>query len=154
MRIVFPVTLVFQDHVMCQTCLDVCLLLYQESIIKLCVRYLQGILVRVTCGKPGKTLYVIIITICTYCYHAHFSRISFYIIDHQELRGAHVSQIDIGFYVVPSPQGSAKKLNLTLGEIKVLGMFVQSVSLVPLTVFIHFRCWTHVVYHHHLNFPR
>lgn len=41
-----------------------------------------------------------------------------------------MTQIDIGFYVVPSQGSSAKKLSLTLGEIKVLDMLVQSVTLV------------------------
>lgn len=44
---------------------------------------------------------------------------SYYVIDRQELRRAQVTQIDIGFYVIPS-QTSTKKFTLALGEIKVV----------------------------------
>jgi hypothetical protein len=45
---------------------------------------------------------------------------SYYIIDRQELREAQVTQIDIGFYVVPSQASPVRKFSLTLGEIKVV----------------------------------
>lgn len=44
---------------------------------------------------------------------------SFFVIDREELKSAQMTQIDIGFYIVPSPDVSFKHFTLTIGEIKV-----------------------------------
>ena len=49
-----------------------------------------------------------------------FPIFSYYVIDHQELRRAQVTQIDVGFYIIPSQTSLTKKFTLTLGEIKVV----------------------------------
>ena len=45
---------------------------------------------------------------------------SYYIIDQEQLRQKKVTQIDIGFYIIPSQASPAKKFSLILGEIKVV----------------------------------
>ena len=67
----------------------------------------------------------------------HFSYFSYYIIDQEQLRQANVTQIDIGFYVVPSQASPAKKFSLILGEIKVVdNLSTISICFQCLTVFI------------------
>ena len=119
-RKVFHVILVCQDHVMYPTYLDVCLHHCLASTIKLYFRYLQGNPMRMNPGRPGKTLvplYLVIITVfmnCTCLFH-----FSYYMIDRQELKSVRMTQIDIGFYVIPSQASSVKQFTLTVGEIKV-----------------------------------
>ena len=69
-------------------------------------------------SNSWKTWYKAIVYIVIRCL-VYISIFSYYIVDREELKGAQVTQIDIGFYVVPSQTSSAKKFTLNVGEIKV-----------------------------------
>lgn len=45
---------------------------------------------------------------------------SFFVIDREELKFLQVTQIDIGFYALPSQAIVSKQFSLTIGEIKVV----------------------------------
>ena len=110
----------YHDHVVYQAFLDVCLLHYLAEVLLHCLKFLLEDPIGMFHGRHGVYQYLQNTQESIYYTYACCFSCSFFVIDRDELIGLQITQVDIGFYVIPTQVDIPKDFSLTIGEIKVI----------------------------------